>query len=133
MHHLSKAHHQAWELGAMLGARAIEHRPFLILGWGHDWFSTALMACEPLLHWKNEVFQVPLPPSLWFPSPLRINLFDPGGWRWLRSARRRFRRRRRKLGLGRLPSFSPSWLAFQQFLKTTLGFPLNTHIFRHVL
>ena len=49
--------------------------------------------------------------ALWFPSSLRINLFDPGGWRWLRNARRRFRWRRRKLGLRRLPSFSPSWLA----------------------
>ena len=61
MHRLSGAHHQAWELGAMLGARAIEHRPFLILSWGHDWFSVALMACEPLLHWRDEFFLPPLP------------------------------------------------------------------------
>ena len=46
----------------MLGARAIEHRPFFILGWGHDWFSASWLACRPLLRWKNEVFQVPLPP-----------------------------------------------------------------------
>ena len=71
--------------------------------------------------------------ALWFPSPLRVSLFNPRGWRWPRSTMRRFRWGRRKFGLSRLPSFSPSWLTFQQFLKATLGFPLNTHIFRHVL
>ena len=68
--------------------------------------------------------------ALGLPSPLRVRLFSPGGGRWLRGTKRRFRWGRRKFGLSRLPNFPPSWLALQQLLKAALGFPLNAHVFR---
>ena len=46
----------------MLEARAVEHNPFLILDWRHGQFSAAWMAYKPLLRWKDEIFQAPLPP-----------------------------------------------------------------------
>ena len=36
MRHQSRAPHQAWGLEAMLKVRAVEPRPFLVPGWGHD-------------------------------------------------------------------------------------------------
>ena len=123
--------HKGWE--PCLGLRQLNVAPF--------WSSVEGMTGSLLLSWpvglffngrtRSSRFHCFL--ALWFPSPFRVSLFNPEGWRWLRSARRRFRWGRRKFGLSRLPSFPPSWLAFQQLLKTALGFPLNTHIFRRIL
>ena len=122
--------HWGWE--PCSGLRHLNIAPF--------WSSVGGLAGSLLLSWpmclffngrtKSSRFHCLL--AFWFPFPLRVSLFNPGGWRWLRSTGRRFRWGRRKFRLSRLPSFPPSWLALLQFLKAALGFPLNTHVFGHI-
>ena len=52
----------------MPGALEIDCLSFLLLRWGHGWFSAASSPYELLLHYRDEVFQSPLPLYPFVPS-----------------------------------------------------------------
>ena len=117
----------------MLGVQTVELLLSLVLGWRHGRSSIASSAYGPRLHWKNESSQSSLPPCPWAP----FSSLDQVVQSWMEELAEGHKEEiweegGGKFWLGGPPSLPPSKLALQEFLKATLGLPLDAHILESV-